>query len=348
MSARVIQSAALLLCLGALGCGSQPGPAPMDDVRFIAADEFDAYAELESRLGELARCPACALCAAVRASQVGDPGLASLVRAAAAERVPFMAWLLLAEQDGYWFNEENLPAARALVEEFLGWVESEDLPLEWLLFDMELHLEQVRQIEGGDLLTEVIPQLQANVDPEAFAASRAAYAELVGQVQQRGYRVTAAAYPFVIDDAADGDSQIQDAWNTPVQGVPFDEIYFMVYRTSFERFTGMQPGPWLVHGYARDAEQAFGPAGCLALGTVGTAGMLSDAGYTEPAGLRADIAAVRAGGNDRVFVYSLDGMLESGDLAGWLALWDTPAERPEPDSESEQVREICALMDGLF
>ena len=99
---------------------------------------------------------------------------------------------------------------------FLDWIEERGIPLRWIMFDMEMSIERFRAMEEGGLVDTVIPILKENVDPQGYQRSKQEYAEFVLELRERGYRVTAAAYPFVLDDLKDGDDEIQDAWNTPV------------------------------------------------------------------------------------------------------------------------------------
>jgi len=320
----------------------------MNGVTYVVYEEFIPYRVMEQNLYRLAGRSDVGLCPAVRAEESQTEELESLLKAAAREGVPVNAWLLLPEEDGYWFNEENLSQAREQVFSFVDWIETQNIPLEWIMFDMELSIDRVRAMEGGGLVDTVIPLLKENVNAEAYQQSTQDYAEFVGELQERGYKVTAAAYPFVIDDLQDGDSEIQDAWNTPVAGVGFDEIYFMVYRTSIAKLLGVTPGPDLVCQYAGEARREFGTAGIMALGIVGDVGMVSEEGYTRPAELEEDVAAAYAGGSERVYVYSLDGMLTLDDTDAWLDLSGTPPEKPDPDEVTGQVREIIGLMDSLF
>lgn len=320
----------------------------MDGVTYVVYEEFVPYRLMELNLFRLVGRSDVGLCPAVRAEESQTEELESLLTAAARKGVPVNAWLLLPEEDGYWFNEENLKEAREQVLGFLDWIEDRGIPLDWIMFDMEMSIDKVRAMEGGGLVDTVIPLLKENVDPAAYQQSTRDYSEFVLELQERGYRVTAAAYPFVLDDLKDGDHEIQDAWNTPVVGVGFDEIYFMAYRTSFARLLGITPGPDLVYQYAGEARREFGTAGIMALGIVGNVGMVSEEGYEKPADLSVDVAAALAGGSERVYVYSLDGMLTLDNPGAWLDLAGTPPEKPEPDDVTEQAREIIGLMDNLF
>ena len=327
---------------------ARPEPASMDGVTFIVAEEFDPYPEVEALLPILAEHPGIAVCLAIRAEQSQSAELESLLRAAAGEGVPVIAWLLLPEEDGYWFNEENLAEAREQVFAFIDWIEESRIPLKWLMFDMEMSLDKTHQMEGGDLMGDIVPMLQANVDGEAFERSTAEFSRLVTDVKDRGYVVTAAAYPFVLDDLLDEDNEIQDAFNTPIVGVPFDEIYFMAYRTSYASLLGIFPGPYLIYEYAREAKAAFGSKGIMGLGIIGTIGQVSDDGFTKPSQLVEDIAAARAGGNERVFIFSLDGMAASGKLEAWLDLDDTAPAKPEPDDVTKEARGYLGVLDLIL
>lgn len=93
-----------------------------------------------------------------------------------------------------------------------------------------------------------------------------------------------------------------------VHGVGFDEIYFMTYRSTYAAM----------------------------------------AGFKEPWQLAEDIAAARAGGNYRVFIFNLDGMLSLGNAEEWLALAHTLPAEPPPDEASEQGLSLLSMLDGLF
>ena len=328
---------------------SSSRPLSMAPVTFIVASEFDSYEKVENeQLPVIAAYPEVAICLAIRAEQSQSPELESLLRTAASLGIPIIAWMLLVEDDGYWFSEENLSLARTHVFEFVDWIEENDIPLEWLMFDMEMSLEKTRLLEQGDLVGVTIPMLRDNIDMEAYNQATEDYAQLVRDLQNRGYVVTAAAYPFILDDLLDGDREIQDAFNTPIEDVPFDEIYFMAYRTSFETLLGVQPGPYLVYEYGLEAKQSFGSRGIIGLGTIGRVGMISEQGFQKPSELAEDIAAVRVGGNERVFIFSLDGMASLGPLESWLDLHGTKPSIPEKDDVTGTVRETLAWLDNIF
>ena len=64
---------------------------------------------------------------AIPAARIGDAQLAALLRDAAAAGVGVRAWILLADEDGYWPNEHNVEAMRAATVAFLDWRDAEQL-----------------------------------------------------------------------------------------------------------------------------------------------------------------------------------------------------------------------------
>lgn len=313
----------------------------------IVADEYEPYDQVEGHLPML-KAHNAALCVAVRAEESDSPALASLIQASAKAGVPLIAWMLLPEDEGYWFGEPNRDAARTQVEKFADWVEAGALPLEWIMLDMELMLQQTRLLETGDLFGTIIPMLNGNMDRAEYNRARDDYAALVSDMHGRGFKVSAAAYPFILDDLADGDPDIQDAFNTPIEGVGFDELYFMSYRSSFKSLLDVLPTPDVTYQYARAATEGFGPRALLGMGTIAGIGQVEDPGFTDPGEIAADVAAAKAAGHSRFFVYSLDGMVVTGEPDAWLGTVNAEAERPEPSSLTDQVRDAFRLLDDTL
>ena len=354
LAAAVLVSA----CSGEPAAGAESAPDaaadgssaadPMDQVDFLVADEYDPYPVVESQLPLFASHPRAGLCQAIHPADPDSPELEHLLRAADAQGIAVVAWLLLPTEQGYWFGEDNLAQARTRTIAFLDWVESKSIPLRWVMFDMEMTLQKTLSLQDGDLYGTVLPLLGANRDPAMYQKSKAGYRELVMQVQARGFRVAAAAYPFVLDDMADGDDDIQDAVDTPIVGVPFDEVWFMTYRTSFRPLVGATPGPEIVYQYAREGLQRFGNKASVSAGVIGGSGMEGEQGFATPAELAIDIGAGRAGGSPRTFVFSLDGMLQVGEPAGWMATASTGPSIPAPDDTTAAARARFAELDSLL
>jgi hypothetical protein len=331
----------------ACGCGEPSGgdPPGATERRFALWSEFLDDEEVRAQLPLLVEEKA-DLYLAIPAARIGDAALAELIGDADEAGVGVRAWLLLSEEDGYWPNEHNLAAMRAATTAFAEWRDEAALPVEWVIFDMEMSIERTRAIaatieDDGPLagLTMILD----GEDAEAFATHREELATVVGDLQARGLRVMCVTYPTILDDGDDGDDQIQDRMDVPVVGVPWDEASFMVYQSLIHDLSGSWHGPDVIESYARTANELFAEAASVALGIVGTAAVDPvDAPYPDEATLLADVAAARAGGVDRVSVYSLDGVLEQADPGAWLDA-DREAEVPAP-GDAEDLRGLVRTL----
>lgn len=338
-------AALALLATSFAGCTGAADERP-GERRLAVWSEFLSDDEVRAQLPLVAAAGA-DLYLAVPSTRIGDPALARLVRDAVAAGVGVRAWLLLPEADGYWPNEHNVAQVRAASLALADWRDAEALPLDWIVFDMEMSLERTRAVqevvaaEGGIAAVDLI---QAGRDPDAFVIARAAYAALLDELHARGLRVMAVTYPMILDDPDDGDDDIQDGLDVPVLGLAWDEASFMVYQSLFYELSGSWHGADVVESYAHSAITLFGERAALALGIVGSAAITPVAmPYPDVATLRADQAAARAAGIGRVSIYSLDGIAQQANPAAWLDADVAPVTPGYLDADT-----LRALVRGLL
>ena len=313
--------------------------------------EFLPYDEVAMHLPALARTQT-ELYLAMPSAEVGGEALEGVLREAKAQHVPVRAWLLLDDADGYWPGEDNLAAYDALVERFWAWNEAEDLGVEWITVDMEPPLETsnmlVEALESGDL-SSVVPVLLDLHDPEEHAAASEAWAAAVDRWHARGAKVGVVGLPYILDDFGDDDPDVQDMFESPIVGIDWDEVGFLVYQTLYADDEGERLGPGLVRSYGETAVAQFGDRASIALGAVGTVGKnTSRPGYDTPEQLAEDVAAAWATGASKVHLFSLDGMAELGEVEAWLqaASGADPVD-PGHDAEVERQREAIAFLDSI-
>lgn len=313
--------------------------------------EFLSYEEVEAQLDALVRTKT-ELYLAMPAAQVEGAALERVLLEAKTRGVPVRAWLLLDDADGYWPGEDNLAAYDALVERFWTWNEARDLGVEWVVVDMEPPLETsnmlAEALEAGDL-SSVVPVLLDLRDPEEHAAASEAWASAVDRWHARGAKVGVVGLPYILDDFGDDDPDMQDMFESPIVGIDWDEVGFLVYQTLYTDEEGERLGPGLVRSYAQTTVEEFGARASVALGAVGTVGKnTSRPGYDTPAQLTEDVAAAWAAGASKVHLFSLDGMVELGEVDSWLeaAAIAQPVD-PGRDPEVERQRETIAFLDQL-
>lgn len=348
-----------------LGCGDETagtdaGPPvdtgpPAVDAGVLVTPELGVYSEFLSDDQVIAALPAlaargAALQLAVESERIGDASLAGVIAAAGAAGVEVRVWLLLPIDMGYWPNEENLGLFQTEVMRLLDWIDAEGLTVAAVVYDMEPsfdYSEELRVAFAGSSLDGITTLMRAHIDRPAYETARDALAAHVLEVQARGVRAEAVTYPQVVDDMGDGDPDLQDALDIPVDGVPFDDVAFMVYQTAFAEARGTWLGPGLVRSYAADAALYFGDRATIALGIIGTASIVPLDGppYADPDALREDVAAALGGGVSRIEVYSLDGMVELDDVEGWLDAVSAVPSSPRISPEARLVRSASRGLD---
>ncbi len=324
------------LLLLVAGCFVTPPPTHL-----AVWSEFLPYEQVRRQLPTLAAHDA-AVYVAVTPDRLG-PTFWELCRQADLAGVELRPWLQLPD-DGTWLNERNISAFAAFADALLEQAETESIRLSWLIFDLEPDFATARALRTGD--PNGLPRLIRQVDRPAFVAARAELRQLVERLQARDLRVMVATLPWTLDDQADGDATIQDLFDTPLDGIPWDEVTVMTYRPFFIELFGLPLSAEFVTSYARTARDLFGQRAGVAVGNVGTPGLLVPRGYSDLAPLLADVAAARLAGVDRVSVFSLDGMVLEGGAERWLRpLRQAIGYAPRPDLTPGLIRGLIGLLD---
>jgi hypothetical protein len=342
---QVAHRVALFAALAAACSIDFPAPFPTDRGVY---SEFLDYEDVEQRLATLAT-HRTELYLAIRPDDVESGALESVLLAARRHGVPVRAWLLLDDADGYWPGEHNLAAFDAHVRAFWRWNRRAHLGVEWVLVDMEPSLAISNQLAealaSGDL-SAAIPVLLANRDGAAFARAQTDWRAAVDAWHDEGMLVAAVGLPYVLDDFGDDDADIQDMFDSPIDGADWDEIGFLVYQNLYGMPDARLGAP-LVFDYARTTALRYGARGAIALGTIGSVGKNTDSiGYEDRDALEADLDAAASAGVKKFHLFSLDGMEREGGVGEWIGgLAITPAAPPASDAVAA-ARAMVALLDG--
>jgi hypothetical protein len=307
--------AALLAALAFIAVAARAQDSPPRPTALWS--EFVPYREVERDLPAL-RDDNVALYVAVRADAPDFDGFAHLYVTARSLGVEIRPWLLLRQDQGYWFNKWNVPESAQFVSAFLSEMRTRGVTPQWLVFDIETPAPRVDEMER-DFSRGRLPALLALLSRDSrdgsIRAAIASYAELLADLHSRGIRVEAVTGNYVLND--DDHLRIQSALGLPISGLPWDAISFMVYRVEFQRAFGAV-GEALVHKYAKRARRRFGDKAGIDVGEAGSVAYPQPfTGYTDPADLQRDVTAAASAGVAEVHVYSLDGMREKG-LDYWL------------------------------
>ncbi len=335
-----ITTALILLVLIVSGCGGKSGFSRDEQQPFDMAyyAEFVEYSSLKDLLPSFAASKY-SIHLAVPSSLLGDSKTAAFLTDAEKNGVNVYLWLTLPYESGYWISETNIEEACELFKKFGQWNVDENLGLDGFVFDMEAPYEFAVLAQGGLTgITTAVVRLMDQINPFQYENSRAILESCIADLKQNfSLPVFAVTYPMVLDDLVAGGEGFQDLFGIPVAGLPWDEVGFMVYTTTFKS-SGITAGPGIVKSYARDAVLFFGKKAAIGLGIAGNAGIGVHSGDASPLYFFPEIYCAAAEEISRFRIYSVVGILldpdqlwfqlekEAGGAANYSCA-ETPAER---------------------
>lgn len=299
--------------------------------------------EIEAALPSLGRAGA-RLGLALPSARIGDVAVTRLTHAAREHGVRVRAWLLLPREQGYWIGESNAGAFAQAVDDLALWTTRTNGPVfDGISVDLEPAFEYSEALRTAKKSRpdRLVALLAEHVDPARFERARAELQRAVATARSAGLWTHAVTYPLLLDQP-EGETILEDALDVPVSGIDWDEISFMVYQTAFAQQVGTWLGPALVHSYAEDAVRRHGARAGIDLGVVGDAGLGLAPGdrFPSPRELALDVGAALAAGivPERIRVYGLAGMLDSGGVERWLGATELVPSAPPPARAVAGVR----------
>lgn len=273
---------------------------------------------------------------------IGDPALLDLLMEAEEEGIKIGAWLLLSYENGYWPNEKNAEKFLKAVKDFVEWKEEKGFKIDRIIVDMETSYGRIKELENaaknGDFFY-IIQDLLRNFNPAEFSYAKSIYRNLVRWLHTRGIKVMVTTSPFIIDDLADGDEDISDMLDTPVNGIEWDVLSFMVYRTLYRDFLGVMPSSYLTYSYAESATSLFGNRVAIDLGITG-----EEYGREE---IEDDLRSLCFLGIREFHIYALDYISTLSNPGEFLKFQVYPEEPPFSFS-IDVLRRIIRSLDGGY
>jgi len=230
------------------------------------------------------------------------------------------------------------------VKAMIQWADDEDLPIDWIGVDMETPVQmadELTRLLAEFKLFDIYALLWDHRDPLGWQQSVANYQELVDYCHDHDFKVHAISFPFALDDYADDDFGLQDAFDIVMSEVEWDEVDFMVYRTMYRGATGLPFTSDMVYRYAQKEREIWGDKASVFIGLVLWDGWFEgDLGYAEPVELEQDIEAALAAGISRIHVFYLTGLLEKDDPEAWMEPDVVDYEPPVSDPWSWMMIEL--------
>ncbi len=244
------------------------------------------------------------------------PGRAAVVRCLNEAGIPVIAWQLLPQEQGYWFNLGNAPQAVARYADFRAWTAEHGLRWAGVGVDVEPDIREIQQLSANRrrLLSTL---LRRAFDNERLRRAQATYSALVAQMRADGYRVDGYQIPFIVDERRAGSTLLQRV--AGLVDIPVDREVLMLY-TSFLR----PRGPGILWGYAPDTQSVGvgSTGGGVEIGGIGDVPPLDWDEFSRDLRL-----ALRW--SDDVHIFSLEGCVRQGFLTRLKTFdWDQPVTAP--------------------
>ncbi len=199
---------------------------------FFCELEQEQFVDLldDNLIADLARINACLSIGILDLSEERAGVVQRLNRAG----IPLTAWLLLPEEQGYWFNLYNARQAIARYEAFKEWTSVHDLHWEGVGLDIEPDIREMSQLASRDW--RVLPEiLRRMVDFRLQQDAIQAYLRLVTRIRADGYQVDSYQFPIIADERQVGSAFLQRL--AGLIDLPVDREVWMIY-SSFLRPNG--------------------------------------------------------------------------------------------------------------
>ena len=355
---RALLGSAFLLLAGCGGADRSASPSEPARPGFRAAwSEFLPTADVREAVPLLSRF-GLEVNLAWHADALDDPERLALARDAERAGVEVRPWLLLPVESGYWPGATNSGEFVESARELMDVWDREGLEPSVLIVDMEMN--RARADETRALLETDEPDLAAllaffrgGIDRERFERARGDYASLADEAHARGWKMLLTTLPQVLDDFDDGDDDLRQALEIPVEGIDWDVLSFQVYTTLAGDLLGgvsggATPGPYFVYDYLRTAQELFGERAAADIGMIGEG--VGGTTFETGAQLHRDLEAAHAAGipRERITVFNLDGIVQRPPESQWLGPPIESAVVPPDDGAAAAARRTSRLLDDAL
>ncbi|QPC84269.1 hypothetical protein G4Y79_07815 [Phototrophicus methaneseepsis] len=158
-------------------------------------------------------------------------GRAEIVRSLNAANIPVIAWLLLPQEQGYWFNAGNWPYAQQRYHAFKDWSAKHNLQWAGIGLDIEPDRNEIEFLisSGGKGVFRLLKRAFSTSD--ALVRAQFAYEQLVAQMRADGFSVDVYHIPTIIDERRAGSHTLSHLFQ--LVDVPADREVLMLYSSFF-------------------------------------------------------------------------------------------------------------------
>lgn len=250
--------------------------------------------------------------------------------------LPVIAWLLLPEDQGYWFNLDNYEAALERYIDFLAWTKEYDLEWVGIGLDIEPDIQEMRQIMKKKQTEKFVSTLfRRYMDKKRVAKARLAYQSLVERIHADGYPVESYHIPLISEERRAKSSVLQRTLG--LVDLETDREVFMLYSSFFR-----PNGDALLWSYAPETDSVgVGNTG----GGVDIEGVIDLPPLTWDE-LSRDLRLCVMQGKP-IHIFCLEGCVAQGFLSKLSTFdWDKPVDKPSRLRRVQRIR--TGITTGLW
>jgi len=126
---------------------------------------------------------------------------AELIKRLNTAGLPVIAWLLLPEADGYWFNADNHDKAAARYVAFKAWTTQHNLQWAGIGLELEMDINDLRTAVSGTADKSFAKKIFSRIrDKARLAHAQRSYQALVDLIHADGYPVESYHIPLIVDE----------------------------------------------------------------------------------------------------------------------------------------------------
>jgi hypothetical protein len=241
---------------------------------------------------------------------------AAVLRRLSEAGIPLTAWLLLPEDQGYWFNINNYREAVARYAAFREWTAEHGLIWRAIGLDIEFDMRDLRAVLADRRqLARVMLRNLFNHQQRRRAV--ATYHALAERIRADGYQTESYILPFALDERRVGATLLQRL--TGLLDVPVDRELPMLYSSFLRPF-----GAGVLWSYGRDVQ-------ALAVGSTGGGVSVGGADRIAPLSWEELARDLRLAYRlcTTIAIFSLEGCVHAGYLERLRSFdWDAPVDFP--------------------
>ncbi len=260
---------------------------------------------------------------------------AELVKRLNKAGVPVIAWLLLPETEGYWFNPDNHDKAAARYVAFKAWTTQYDLQWAGIGLEFQMDINDLRTAISGKADQSFAKKILRRLfDKTRVTRAQRSYQALGDLIRADGYPVESYHLPLIVDERL--------ARSTVLQRI-LGMVDFETEREVLMLYTSQLNGQGgaVLWSYAPEADS-------VGVGNTGGGVDLGDAIELTPLTWEAFSRDLRlcVMQEKPIHIFSLEGCVEQGFLSKLNTFdWNKPAAVPEDVEQVEFMRKgLTALL----